>query len=234
MRILALLLLLAAPVLADPTSELLARTGLVQLEEGEVPVFGKTHRGYPLRMQAAAGDVWGRYFARLALAEASQALPEAVRRIYFDVPGPGDLAGSRADKVLSEVMGYPLTVTVVIDHDLPVEPLFVYTGRSVFRPELSPPEQAALPGTALRLYCDNPELATRVLEQQPLRERLGKLRNPVLAVTEGQTVFAWAGDEVEYSAMIRDHDSYPAMLIGIFDTLVDLTETAALPQSEVN
>ena len=221
---LVLALLLVGPSIADPNAELMERTGLQQLESGDVPTFGKIHRGYPLKMRIAVGDVWRRYFARLAVAEASNGLPEAWRNLYFDRPGPGDIAGSRADQALSQVLGYPLTLTVVVEHEHEVNPVFIYGSRSVYKPLEPPPQQGKLPGTDLKIYSQEPAAAERILADSALVKRLSKLRAPSLAVTSYGASLMWAGDEPQYSAMIRDHKDYADMLNSIFDGLVGLLE----------
>lgn len=230
MRILILALLLTAgPLWADdPTQEVMEKTGLTALPsaEGEVPVFGKTHRGYPLRLQIAAGDVWGRFFARLAMSQASEQLPSTWRLLFFDRPGAGDIAGSRADKWLSELMGYPLVLTVVLEHDLEPERLIIRSNRSVFEADETLPKQGWIGHQAGEVCSQDADFASRVLEDEQLMERLRRLRNPLIVVDRGQTVLLWAGDELEYSEMIRDHESYGQMFLSFFDTLVDLTEKA--------
>ncbi|MEW6278645.1 MAG: hypothetical protein AB1758_08500 [Candidatus Eremiobacterota bacterium] len=222
----AILILLAVVALAagDPQAEFLERTGLQAAPgEREIPCLTGTHRGYPVSFEVAAGDVWGRYFARLALAEAGQRLP-GVARLAFEEPGQG-FVGSPMDRLLSGLIGHPLSLVIVLEHGRPEAPRAdLFRSDSAIQPLDAEPEVAPIGGFVGTLRCADAEYARRVLEDEALLERLRRLRYPYVRVDRRSCGFYWAGDEADFSAMVRDHDGYPEMVLAIFDDLADLAD----------
>src|SRR5881296_1302656 len=129
------LLLIIALAPARPSSaqtlkpEMLAefeqKTGLKPVEIPDTQGFyiGKTHRGYTVVFTAKAGNVWGRYAARLTMAEIGREAGGFAAYLTGQRGRIGEsVVGSPLDRLLSEYLGQPITLAIVLTHNKPNAP----------------------------------------------------------------------------------------------------------------
>src|SRR3989442_4416566 len=129
------LLLIIALAPARPSSaqtlkpEMLAefeqKTGLKPVEIPETQGFymGKTHRGYNVVFTAKAGNVWGRYAARLTMGEIGREVGGFAAYLTGQRGRIGEsVVGSPLDRLLSQYLGQPLTLAMVLTHKKPGAP----------------------------------------------------------------------------------------------------------------
>ena len=101
------------------------KTGLkpVEIPGTQGAYMGKTHRGYPVLFTAKAGNVWGRYAARLTMGEIGR---EAGGFAAYLTGQRGyireSVVGSPLDRLLSLYLGQPLTLAMVLTHKKPGAP----------------------------------------------------------------------------------------------------------------
>jgi hypothetical protein len=204
------------------------KTGLKPVEiPGTAGTYmGTTHRGYPVIFTAKAGNVWGRYAARLTMAEIGR---EAGGFAAYVTGQTGSIAdsvvGSPLERLLSDLLGQPLTLAIVLTHGKPGAPrLDVLSDRSQIRPDDPPQRRDKLGAAAGYVYADDGEFASRVANNPALVKRLKSVRNEYIR-SDGQTVsFFFAGTETEFSQMIRAHGDYFAMLNALMDDLADIAD----------
>lgn len=204
--------LLAAFVVHAQTStdrvmaQIAEKTGLkvLDLPDSQGAYLGKTHRGYEVVYTAKAGDVWGRYVARL----------------MGNVP-----TGSAMDHLLSQQIGYPISVTVVLRHGKKHAPrLDVLSGYSKLVPLDRGPERARIGHNAGHLFAQNAEFAAKIAGNEALMKRLSKLRSQYIRLDADAVTLFWAGSERDYSGMIMDHGDYFKMLNDFMDDLADIAD----------
>src|SRR5258706_261746 len=65
-------------------------------------------QSYPVLFHPAAGNVWGRYAARVAMGEVGPLLGRVGRFLTGSYEHVGSVTGSPLDRVLSRVIGQPL------------------------------------------------------------------------------------------------------------------------------
>lgn len=202
-------------------------TGLVltEIPETEGTYLAKTHRGYQVLFTTQMGDVWGRYFARIAMGEIGREVGRVLAfltRSYGYGSGP---AGSILDRLLARAIGQPLGIMVYLSHAKPGAPrLDVVSGSSTVKPEEELPKWERIgfgPGT---LYSPNAQFARAVLDDKELTDRLKKLRGQYIAVDGELVAFIWSGQETDFSAMIREHDDYYDMINSIIESLADIAD----------
>ena len=101
------------------------KTGLkpVEIPGTQGAYMGKTHRGYNVVFTAKAGNVWGRYAARLTIGE----IGREVGGFTAYLTGQGGRIGesvvdSPLDRLLSQYLGQPVTLAIVLTHKKPNAP----------------------------------------------------------------------------------------------------------------
>ena len=79
-------------------------------------------------------------------------------------------------------------------------------------------------GNAGYVYTDDGDLAMRVQGNAALMKRLKDLRNEYIRLDQDTVSFFFAGTEVEYGGLIRDHGDYYKMLNALMDDLADIAD----------
>src|SRR2546428_10564876 len=115
----AAVLLLGSSAYQKALEQIQKKTGLapIQIPNTEGAYLGKTHRGYEVIYTAKAGNVWGRYAARLTMGE----IGHEVGGMLGFLTGQrealgGQVVGSPLDRALSKIIGQPLSVTFILKH----------------------------------------------------------------------------------------------------------------------
>jgi hypothetical protein len=192
--------------------------------------LGKTHRGYKVLFTAKAGDVWGRYAARLAMGEIGREAGGMLAYLTGSQEWGSGVAGSPLDRLLAEAIGQPLSVTMVLEHGRAGSRLDLYPGYAVLKPRTELPEVKKLGSGPGSLRSEDRALAERIAANAALVARLKKLRGAYLRVDERTVGLYWSGQETDYSAMIRGHGGYWKMINAWLDDLADVAD--ALPPAE--
>jgi hypothetical protein len=230
---LVLIVALAAVVSAQTLQpEMLAefrqKTGLEPVEIPETQGFymGKTHRGYPVLFTAKAGNVWGRYAARLTLGEIGREVGGFTAYITGQRGGVGEgIVGSPVDRLLSEYLGHPITLAMVLIHDKPAAPrLDVISDRVDVQPHARLPRRDKIGGNAGYIYADDASFAKRIAGNAALMKRLRNLRDQYIMLDDATVTLLFAGTELEYSQLIRNHGDYYKMLNALMDDLADIAD----------
>jgi hypothetical protein len=207
-------------------------TGLTPIEVpgtgGEY--LGKTHRGYKVLFTAKAGDVWGRYAARLAMGEIGREAGGMLAYLTGSQEWGRGVAGSPLDRLLAQAIGQPLSVTMVLDHGRAASRLDLYPGHAILKPADELPELKKLGAGPGSLRSEDAALAGRIAGNAALVSRLKKLRGTYLRVDDRTVGIYWSGQETDYSAMIRDHGGYWKMINAWLDDLADVAD--ALPPAQ--
>jgi hypothetical protein len=211
-------------ILADFEKE----TGLkaVQIPDTEGSWLGKAHRGYQVLYTARAGNVWGRYAARLTMAETGKEVGGVLGYLTGQhKSGVGGVTGSPLDRLLSAVIGQPLSVTMILRHDKGGAPrLDVLSGCSVIEPEAKLPQRQKLSSRGGFLYSADGDFAARIAGNEALMKRMKDMRCQYIRLDDDVVSFFWAGSETDYSGMIRDHGGFYKMINAIMDDLADIAD----------
>src|SRR5207248_8984471 len=96
------------------------KTGLKPVEIPDTQGFymGKTHRGYSVLFTAKAGNVWGRYAARLTMGEIGREVGGFTAYLTGQQGRIGEsVVDSPLDRVLSQYLGQPITVAIALKHN---------------------------------------------------------------------------------------------------------------------
>ncbi len=211
----------------DARANIARETGL---EAVEVPdtggeYLGKVHRGYRVLYTGKAGDVWGRYAARLTMGEIGREVGGVFSFLTGSYRTGGDMVGSPLDRLLSEAIGQPLSVTMILVHGNPDAPRLDIVGDySNIRPEETLPRAGRIGIGAGNIYTADPEFAARILADRALIKRLGHLRGTYIRVDSEAVSLFWAGHEKDFSQMINDHGGYNKMLNAFLDDLSDIAD----------
>jgi hypothetical protein len=204
------------------------KTGLkpVEIPGTQGAYMGKTHRRYPVVFTAKAGNVWGRYAARLTMAEVGREAGGFAAYLTGQEGRIGQsVVGSPLDRLLSEYLGQPLTLAIVLTHKKPGAPrLDVLSDRSKVGPEDMLQRREKIGGNAGYVYADDAEFASRVQGNAALMKRLKDVRNEYIRSDQDAVSFFFAGTETEYSGLIRDHGDYFKMLNDLMDDLADIAD----------
>ncbi len=206
------------------------------LEPVEVPetggeYLGKEHRGYRVLYTGKAGDVWGRYAARLTMGEIGREVGGVLAFLTGSYPTGGDAAGSPLDRLLAEAIGQPLSITMILVHGDPDAPRLDIVGDySNLRPDQTLPRAGRIGIGAGSIYTADAEFARRILDNRELVRRLGDLRGTYIRVDNEAVSLFWAGQEKDFSQMINDHGDYYLMLNAFLDDLADIAD--AIPPRE--
>jgi len=187
--------------------------------------LGKEHRGYKVLFTGKAGDVWGRYVARLTMGELGREAGGVFAFLTGSYPTGGDAAGSPLDRLLAEAIGQPLSITMILAHGKPWAPRLDIVGDYAnIEPGEKLPEAARLGIGAGTIHTANRGFADRILADRDLLDRLDDLRGAYIRVDSEAVSFFWAGQEKNYSHMINDHGGYYQMLNDLLDDLADIAD----------
>ena len=204
------------------------KTGLkpVEIPDTQGAYMGKTHRGYNVLFTAKAGNVWGRYAARLTMGEIGREVGGFGAYLTGQRGRVGEsVVGSPLDRLLSQYLGQPLTLAMVLTHKKPGAPrLDVLSDHSKVGPEDKLQRRDKIGGNAGYVYADDADFAKRVQGNAALMKRLKDVRNEYIRLDQETVSFFFAGTEVEYGGMIRDHGDYFKMLNDLMDDLADLAD----------
>ena len=238
-RTLLLCALLVAAVPAFPQSandrvmaQIAEKTGLkpVTIPGTEGAYMGKTHRGYEVIYTAKAGNVWGRYAARLTMAELGRESGGLLAYLTGQRQHMSSVAGSPMDRLLSEQIGQPISVTVILKHGKPRAPrLDVISEYAKVVPAERMPERAKVGFNAGSIHADDEAFARRIAEREALMKRMKNLRSQYIRLDGDAVTLFWAGSERDYSGMIRDHGDYFRMLNDLMDDLADIADAIPAP-----
>lgn len=209
------------------------KTGLKPIDIPGTQGFymGKTHRGYNVVFTAKAGNVWGRYVARLTAAEIGREVGGFAAHVTGQRGRIGEsVVGSPLDRLLSEYLGQPITIAIVLTHNKPHAPrLDVLSERARMKPEDTLERRDKL-GAAGYLYTNDAALSQRVAANEALVKRLKNMRYQQVRLDRDTAAFFFSGTELEYSALIRAHGDYFKMLNDLMDNLADLADAIPLPK----
>ena len=212
------------------------KTGLkiVEVPGTHGAYLGKSHRNYQVLYTAKAGNVWGRYAARLTMGEIGHETGGVLGYLTGHHEALGDtVTGSPLDRLLSQAIGQPLSVTILLKHGRSDAPrLDVVSGFSVLKPEEKLPEQAKIGFKAGSIFSADADFAKRLAANAALMKRLGRLRCEYIRVDDAAVTLFWSGSETDYSGMIMDHKGYDNMLNDMMDDLADIAD--AIPAQNKN
>jgi hypothetical protein len=204
------------------------KTGLKPVEIPDTQGFymGKTHRGYTVVFTAKAGNVWGRYAARLTMAEIGREAGGFAAYLTGQRGRIGEsVVGSPLDRLLSEYLGQPITIALALVHGKPAAPrLDVLSERAKVGPLDALQRRDKIGGNAGYLYADDADFAARIAANDALMKRLKKLRYEYVRSDKEAVSFFFAGTEMDYSGLIRDHADYFKMLNDLMDDLADIAD----------
>lgn len=207
--------------------DFLLQTGFHPMEgvPAEENWLTKNYRGYDILFRPQMGDVWGRYAARMAIGEIgrnSNRLGQFLSGSYEHV---GTVVGSPLDRLLSRVIGQPLTFYIVVKHNKPNAPrLDVLSDFSTVSPDDPLPKYRYVGFNAGNIYTSNPQFAEKILSHPELVEKLSNLRSQYIRVDELGTSFIFAGSERDWSAEIRERDGYAPLINEIVDVLTEISD----------
>ena len=205
------------------------KTGLkpVEIPNTQGYYMGKTHRGYNVVFTAKAGNVWGRYAARLTMGEIGREVGGFTAYLTGQQGRIGEsVVDSPLDRVLSQYLGQPITLAIVLTHKKPNAPrLDVLSDRAKVGPEDKLQRREKIGGNAGYIYADDGEIAMRVQGNAALMKRMKDLRNEYIRLDQNSVTFFFAGTETEYSGLIRDHGDYYKMLNDLMDDLADIADS---------
>jgi len=213
---------------SNAMTQLEKETGLkiVQVPGTTNQYLGKTHRGYEVLYSAQAGNVWGRYAARLTMGEIGREVGGILGFLTGSYKsGVGNVAGSPLDRLLSRLLGQPLSVMVILKHNKPGAPrLDALSGFAVIEPEEKLPQRAKIGFKAGSLYSADEAFAKRLADNAALMKRMANMRCEYIRVDKDAVTLFWAGSEPDYSGMIGDHGGYYKMLNALMDNLADIAD----------
>jgi hypothetical protein len=209
------------------------KTGLtpVEIPDTQGTYLGKTHRGYRVVFTAKAGNVWGRYAARLTAAEIGREVGGFAAHITGQRGTNREgIVGSPLDRLMSRYLGEPVMLAVFLSHEKPHAPrLDVLSDRARLKPEDMLQRRDKVGGNAGYIYAEDAEFASRIAGNAPLMKRLKNLAYQYIRVDQDSVALFFAGTEVEYSGLIRNHGDYFKMLNDLMDDVSDIAN--AIPDS---
>ena len=157
------------------------KTGLkpVEIPDTQGAYMGKTHRGYNVVFTAKAGNVWGRYAARLTMGEIGREVGGFAAYLTGQRGRIGEsVVRSPLDRLLSQYLGQPLTLAMVLTHKKPGAPrVDVLSDHSKVGPEDKLQRRDKIGGNAGYVYSDDADFANRVHGNAALMKRLKDVRN---------------------------------------------------------
>ena len=204
------------------------KTGLKPVEIPDTQGFymGKTHRGYSVLFTAKAGNVWGRYAARLTMGEIGREAGGFAAYLTGQRGHIGEsVVGSPLDRLLSQYLGQPVTLAIVLMHHKPNAPrLDVLSERAKVAPEDKLPRRGKIGGNAGYLYAEDADFGGRIEGNAVLMKRLKNVRDEYIRLDQDTVSFFFAGTEVDYGGLIRNHGDYFKMLNDLMDDLADIAD----------
>jgi hypothetical protein len=204
------------------------KTGLkpVEIPGTQGAYMGKMHRGYNVVFTAKAGNVWGRYAARLTMGEIGREAGGFAAYVTGQRGRIGEsVVGSPLDRLLSQYLGQPVTLAIVLTHDKPNAPrLDVLSEHAQVAPEDTLQRRDKIGSNAGYLYADDADFGRRVQGNAALMKRLKNVRDEHIRSDQDAVSFFFAGTELDYSALIRDHGDYFKMLNDLMDDLADIAD----------
>jgi hypothetical protein len=204
------------------------KTGLkpVEIPGTQGAYMGKTHRGYNVVFTAKAGNVWGRYAARLTMGEIGREAGGFAAYLTGQRGRIGEsVVGSPLDRLLSQYLGQPVTLAIVLTHNKPNAPrLDVLSEHAKVAPEDQLQRRDKIGSNAGYLYADDADFGRRVQGNAALMKRLKNVRNEYIRLDQDGISFFFAGTELDYSGLIRDHGDYFKMLNDLMDDLADIAD----------
>lgn len=131
--------------------------------------------------------------------------------------------------MLSEYLGQPITIAIVLAHKKPNAPrLDVLSDRAKVTPQDKLQRREKIGGNAGYIYADDGDFANRIVSNVVLMKRLKHLRYEYIRLDQDAATFFFAGTELDYSGLIRAHGDYFKMLNDLMDDLADIADT--IPQ----
>ena len=114
---------------------------------------------------------------------------------------------------------------IVLRHNKPNAPrLDVLSDRAAVAPDDRLPRREKIGSNAGYFYAEDAAFNTRVQGNAALMKRLKNVRNEYIRVDRNAVSFFFAGSELEYGGLIRDHGDYYKMLNDLMDDLADLAD----------
>ena len=202
-------------------------TGLkkVEVPDTDGEYLGTEFRGYRILYTGKAGDVWGRYAARLTMGEIGREVGGIMAFLTSSYEYGGNVAGSPLDRLLADVIGQPLSITMILVTDKPNAPrLDIIGDYANVLPEDKLPEVTRLgigPGT---IYTRDKAFAQRLTDNTALMDRMDDLWGAYIRVDGDAVSLFWAGQEVDFSRLINDHGGYYDMLRAFMNDLADIAD----------
>jgi len=202
------------------------KTGLktVVVPDTEGAYMGKTHRGYEVLFTAKMGNVWGRYAARLTMAEIGREAG-GLRGFATGQRKSGEVVGGPLDRMLSEQIGQPVSITMILRHGKANAPrLDVISGYAKVLPPERMQEREKIGHNAGSIYSDDAAFAARLAQNAALMKRMKNLRSEYIRVDADAVTLFWSGSERDYGGMINDHGDYYRMINDMMDDLADIAD----------
>ena len=135
------------------------------------------------------------------------------------------MVGSPLDRLLSEYLGQPITIAIVLAHNKANAPrLDILSDRAKVGPVDTLQRRDKIGANAGHIYSDDANFASRIAGNATLIKRLKRLRYEYIRLDPDTVTFFFAGTELEYSALIRDHGDYFKMLNDLMDNLADIAD----------
>ncbi len=207
-----------------------SKTGLHPLP-GEPGMMEGNFRGFPVLFRAQMGDVWGRYAARMAVGEVGRELGRVGQFLSGSYPsGVGSVVGSPLDRLLSQVIGQPLTFYLILKLENTETPrLDIVSGFSKIAPQDSLPKRGHIGFKAGEIYSNDQRYAELILADASLVKRIAELRTQYIRIDEHTASFIFSGSEADWSAMLREQGGYPELILYIMEILADLSRVDSKP-----
>jgi hypothetical protein len=217
------------PTPAEQLADLKASTGFdaVSSQDSSEGIWlEKNHRGYPVLFRPQMGNVWGRYAARMAMGEIGRELGRVGQFLTGSYSsGVGSVAGSPLDRLLSRVIGQPLTFYFVLKHGKGGEQRAdIVSYFSTVQPDDSLPKRGSIGFNAGSLYSSDPALAERIMQDSALVQQISNLRSQYIRIDGDAVTFIFAGSERDWSAEISERGGYPQYINDIVDILGKLAD----------
>lgn len=216
------------PSAEEAHNQLLHETGfqMLPMAPGEPAFLEKNHRGYRVLFRPQMGNVWGRWAGRVAMGEVGRELGRVGQFLTGSYPsGIGGVTGSPLDRVLSRIIGQPLTFYFVLAHGKKNAPrLDIVSDFSTVTPDDPQPRQARVSFTAGSIYSSDRAFVERLLNHPRVLQRVAGYRSQYIRVDDDAVSFIFAGSETDWSAEIREEGGYGALINSVVDSLADIAD----------
>ena len=170
--------------------------------------------------------MWGRYVARLTAAEIGKEAGGFWARVTGHRESITDtVVGSPVDKLLTRYFGHPIMLVITLIHHKEAAPfLIVKSDKVPFDPGAEITRRDKIGGNAGYIYSEDAAFAAKLTGNAVLMKRLKNLRDQAIVVDNDAVTFLFAGTELDYSSLIRNHGDYYKMLNDLMDDLADIAE----------